>query len=73
MNYKVPFVDYPLHYHRLEGEVGAAIKEVLNGGDLIMRRQLKEFEDNIASFVGVDYAVGLNSGTDALYLSLLTA
>lgn len=73
MNYKVPFVNYPLHYHRLEDEINATIREVLSGGDLIMRQQLKEFENNIASFVGVDYAMGLNSGTDALHLSLLAA
>ncbi|MFC1908806.1 DegT/DnrJ/EryC1/StrS family aminotransferase [Chloroflexota bacterium] len=73
MSYRVRFVDYPLHYHRLEGEIDAAINEVLNGGDLIMRQQLSQFENNIASFVGVDYAVGLNSGTDALHLSLVAA
>lgn len=73
MNYKVGFVDFPLHYHRLKSEIDAAIKEVLAGGDFILRRQLKEFEGNIASFIGVDYAVGVNSGTDALHLSLLAA
>ena len=73
MNYKVRFVDYPLHYHRLESEIDAVIKEALSGGDLIMRQQLQEFESNIASFLGVDYAIGLNSGTDALYLSLISA
>lgn len=73
MTYKVRFVDYPLHYSRLKDEIDAAIKEVLSKGDLILRDQLREFEDNVASFVGVDYAVGLNSGTDALYLSLKAA
>ena len=73
MNYKVRFVGFSLHYHRLESEIDAAIKEVLSGGDYIMRQQLREFENNIASFVGVDYAVGVNSGTDALHLSLLAA
>ena len=73
MNYKVPFVDYPLHYKNLESEIDAAIKEVLSSGDLIMRQQLREFENNIASFVGVDYAIGVSSGTDALHLSLLAA
>ena len=73
MAYKVPFVNYPRHYHILQKEIDAAIKEVLNGGDLIMRRQLQDFETNLASFVGVDYAIGLNSGTDALLLSLLAA
>lgn len=71
MNYKVPFIDYPTHYHRLEAEIDAAIKEVLSRGDLILREQVRQFEGNIASFLGVDYAVGVNSCTDAMRLSLL--
>jgi len=61
MNYKVPFIDYPTQYHRLEAEIDAAIKEVLSRGDLILREQVRQFEGNIASFLGVDYAVGVNS------------
>jgi len=38
-----------------------------------MRDQLKQFEENLASFVGAKYAIGLNSGTDALLLSLRAA
>jgi dTDP-4-amino-4,6-dideoxygalactose transaminase len=71
--YKVPFVNYPEHYRRIWDEVMGAITEALSRGDLILRDQLKHFEENMASFVGVEYAVGLNSGTDALYLSLLAA
>jgi len=73
MAYKVPFVDYPLHYHRMEGEIDAAIKEVLSRGDLILREQLKRFEEDIADFIGTKYAVGVSSGTDALILSLRAA
>ena len=72
-NYNVPFVDYPTHYRRLKDEIDAAIEGVLSKGDLILRDQLRQFEENVASFVGVKYAVGVNSGTDALYLSLRTA
>ncbi len=71
--YKVPFVNYPEHYRRLWDEVMAAITECLTRGDLILRDQLRQFEENTASFVGVKYAVGVNSGTDALHLSLLAA
>ncbi len=71
--YKVPFVNYPEHYRRLWDEVMAAITECLTRGDLILRNQLRQFEENTASFVGVKYAVGVNSGTDALHLSLLAA
>jgi len=69
VDYKVRFVDYPAHYRTMEREIDAAIKEVLLKGDFILRDQLRQFENNIASFLGVKYAVGVNSGTDALYLS----
>ena len=74
MAYKVPFVDLPTQYKRLEDEILALLKDVLfTRADFIMRSDLREFESNMASFVGVDYAVGLNSGTDALHLSLRAA
>ena len=73
MVYKVPFVNYPEHYRRIWDETMSSITEVLTNGDLIMRDQLKQFEENLASFVGAKYAIGLNSGTDALLLSLRAA
>lgn len=73
MVYKVPFVNYPEHYRRMWNEVIGAISEALSKGDLLLRGQLKQFERDIASFVGVKYAVGLNSGTDAMFLSLKAA
>jgi len=42
----------------------------MSKGDLIDREQLKNFESNLADFVGTKYAIGLNSGYDALQLSL---
>ena len=73
MTYKVPFVDYPTQYRRLKDKIDAVIEEALSHGDLILHDQLRDFEGNIASFLGVDYAVGVNSGTDAMLLSLHAA
>ena len=74
MNYKVPFIDYPLHYQNLKDEILELLDDVLfTRADLIMRDDLREFEKNIASFLGVDYAVGVHSCTDAIHLSLLAA
>ncbi|MEM1524568.1 MAG: DegT/DnrJ/EryC1/StrS family aminotransferase [Nitrososphaerales archaeon] len=73
MIYKVPFVNFPEHYKRIKDEIDFAIKEVLLGGDYILRKHLKEFEENFAKFLGVKYAIGVGSGTDALYLSLKAA
>ena len=71
--YKVPFVNYPLQYRNLEKEIDAAIKDVLNRGDLVLRSDVEEFEKNLTDFLGVKYAVGLNSGTDALIFALKAA
>jgi dTDP-4-amino-4,6-dideoxygalactose transaminase len=73
MAYKVPFVNPRKHYHNLKEEIDAAITECLSNGDLIMRRQLREFEKHFAEFVGTKYAVGVNSGYHALALSLIAA
>ncbi|MFA7158494.1 MAG: DegT/DnrJ/EryC1/StrS family aminotransferase [Kiritimatiellia bacterium] len=73
MPMKVPFVDPKRVYKMLKPELDAAYFEVMSKGDLIMRGQLSSFESNLAKFVGVKYAVGLNSGYDALHMSLLGA
>jgi len=73
MSQKVPFVNYILQYHGLEKEIDGAVKDVLNRGDLILRKDVEDFENNLSSFLGVKYAVGVNSGTDALILSLRAA
>lgn len=70
MSYKVRFVDPARNYAMIKEEIDAAYFEVMSKGDLIMRGQLKQFEENLAKFVGTKYAVGLNSGYDALHMSL---
>jgi dTDP-4-amino-4,6-dideoxygalactose transaminase len=73
MQRKVPFVNPRKNYQMIKAEIDAAYFEVMTQGDLIDRKQLKSFERNLASFVGTKYAVGLNSGYDALHLSLRAA
>lgn len=70
---KVRFVNPGKLYQMLKPEIDAAYFEVMSKGDLIDRGQLKSFENNLAKFVGAKYAVGLNSGYDALHLSLRAA
>lgn len=67
------FVEPAKLYYMIKDELDAAYFEVMSKGDLIDRQQLKSFEENLASFVGTKYAVGTNSGYDALHLSLRAA
>ena len=70
MKYRVPFVEPGKLYQKLKNELDQAYFEVMSKGDLIDRDQLRSFEENLAKFVGTKYAVGLNSGYDALHISL---
>jgi dTDP-4-amino-4,6-dideoxygalactose transaminase len=71
MTSRIPFVNYPKQYHNLKSEIDAAIKGVLSDGNLILRGELRQFEEHMASFIGIKHAIGLNSGTDALILALM--
>jgi dTDP-4-amino-4,6-dideoxygalactose transaminase len=73
MPYQVPFVDPRKHYRSIKADVDGAIADCLSKGDLVYRQQLRDFEANLASFVGVKHAVGLNSGYHALQFSLQAA
>ncbi|MFC1576408.1 DegT/DnrJ/EryC1/StrS family aminotransferase, partial [Candidatus Omnitrophota bacterium] len=57
----------------MKSEIDAVIGKILSKGDLIMRRHLSDFENNMASFLGVKYAIGVGNCTDALYFSLRAA
>lgn len=66
---KVRFVNYSRQYQQLKNEFDCVFAEIMSGGDFILRKHLDEFENNIASYVGTKHAIGVNTGTDALYLS----
>ena len=69
MTYKVRFVGYSRQYQELKAEFNAVFEEIMSGGDFILRKHLEEFEKEIADYVGTKHAIGVNTGTDALYLS----
>ncbi len=69
----VPFIDLENQYRELKADIDAAITRVLQRRDFILGKDVADFEKAFAEYAGVPYAVGLNSGTDALFLSLLAA
>ena len=70
MGYRVPFVNPTKNYNMIKDEIDTAYFDVMSKGDLIDRDHLKSFEENLAKYVGTQYAVGLNCGYDALHVSL---
>ena len=70
--YKINFINasYRRFYAKHKKELIRALDRCLSKGDLILREEVGRLERRIAKYVGAKYAVGTNSGTDALYLSL---
>ena len=68
---KVPFLDLSEQYKQLEQEITIALQQVFTAARFILGPQLELFENEFANYIGTKYAVGVNSGTDALALSLM--
>ena len=67
---QIPLVDLKAQYLSIKKEIDEAIQRVLNKCNFIMGDEVKEFEEELASFCSAKYAVGVSSGTDALLLAL---
>lgn len=63
-------IDLGAQYKSAKKAVDAAIKKVLTSGNFILGEHVRKLEEKIAALVGTKYAIGVNSGTDALLLSL---
>ena len=68
----VPFLDIRSQYKEIKPGVDIALKALMKRGDFILGQDTIEFEKSFAAYVGSRYALGVNSGTDALFFSLLS-
>jgi dTDP-4-amino-4,6-dideoxygalactose transaminase/predicted nucleic acid-binding protein len=66
----IPVLDLAAQQRTILPELEASIRQVLLDGQYIMGRELKLFEQEVASYLGVKHAIGVNSGTDALVIGL---
>lgn len=66
----VPFVAFGQQYLDHKDEYDEAITKCLERGKLILQEDVEQFEENLAKFTGVKYAVAVANGTDAITLAL---
>ena len=66
----IPLVDLVVHYHSIKQEIDDAVNATLESGHFILGPAVLKFEESVASYLGVRFAIGLASGTDALVLAL---
>lgn len=65
------FLDLKAQYKSIKKEIDKALKKVVESSIFIGGPEVENFEKEIAKFCSTEYAVGVNSGTDALLLSLI--
>jgi dTDP-4-amino-4,6-dideoxygalactose transaminase len=69
----ISFLDLSAQYQELKSEIDAAVAGVLASGQFVLGSEVAALEEEFARYSGVQYAVGVNSGTSALHLALLAA
>ncbi|MBF0386090.1 MAG: DegT/DnrJ/EryC1/StrS family aminotransferase [Candidatus Omnitrophica bacterium] len=57
-------------YLAYKKEIDSAISRVLNSGVYILGEEVEKFEAAFAEYIGVKYAIGVGSGTEALHIAL---
>lgn len=70
MKFKIPFLDLRISDQIEQRNLLKAVKNVLTHGRFILGPEVELFEEKVAKFCGRKYAVGVASGTDAIFLGL---
>ena len=68
---KVDVFSLKKQYEELKNELKEPMEKVLTSGGFILGEDVGLFEQEFAAYCGVKYGVGVNSGTDALFLACL--
>jgi dTDP-4-amino-4,6-dideoxygalactose transaminase len=70
MRLSIPYVDVAAQHAVIKEQLLAAVGRVIDDGHFILGEDVSQFERQFAERCGVRYALGVNSGTDALILAL---
>ena len=69
----IPFYDMRLANETCRLDMEKAMARVMDRSWYILGEELETFEQEFADFCGISHCVGVNSGTDALWLALVAA
>jgi dTDP-4-amino-4,6-dideoxygalactose transaminase len=68
---RVPLLDLEAQYAPLRDDILAAVTRVCDSQRYIMGPEIAAFEQEIAALLGIEHAVAVSSGTDALLVALM--
>ncbi len=67
----IQMVDLVGQYQKIKPEVDAALQRVLGTAGFIGGPEVKEFEKELATYLGVEHVIGCANGTDALQIAMM--
>jgi len=67
----IPILDVAAQNEPLIDRLTAKAAEVIRSGHYILGPEVSAFEREVAAYIGVEHAVGVSSGTDALMVALM--
>lgn len=67
----IPMVNLKAHHAAIKDEFEQGLSDILKNCTFILGSNVQDFEQEVASYLGVKHAIGVASGTDALHLALL--
>ena len=64
----VPFVDLKAQYLSIQGEIDAAIHDIISNTAFIGGKPVNDFEAAFATLYGIEHCISVANGTDSLYI-----
>ena len=70
MSYKIKYINLQAQHSSIKKEIKKKIESIFSRSAFILRKEVLDFEKKITKLLNIKYCVALNSGTDALLMSL---
>ena len=65
-------VDLQTQYQQIKADIDRGIQEVLDSASFVKGQVVKDFESELASYLGVKHVIAVGNGTDALQIALMS-
>jgi dTDP-4-amino-4,6-dideoxygalactose transaminase len=72
MSANIPFVDLRAQHEEIRTEIETSIRDIIDRSSFIGGNYVANFEREFADYLGAEQVVGVASGTDALWLGLIS-
>ena len=65
-------VDLQTQYQQIKSDIDRGIQEVIDSASFVKGQVVKDFESELASYLGVRHVIAVGNGTDALQIALMS-